>query len=49
MYVNYGILWDTDDDNTLTVILEALILWGVTFDMCYLSEFREKVEVEKLY
>jgi len=30
MYVNYGILWDTHDDNTLAVIIEALILWGVT-------------------
>jgi len=30
MYVNYGILWDTHDDNTLAVIVEALILWGVT-------------------
>jgi len=30
MYVNYGILWDRYDDNTLAVIVEALILWGVT-------------------
>jgi len=30
MYVNYGILWDTHDDNTLVVIVEALILWGDT-------------------
>ena len=32
MYVNYGILWDTHDDNTLAVIVEALILWGITVD-----------------
>jgi len=30
MYVNYGILWDRYDDNTLAVIVEALILWSVT-------------------
>jgi len=35
MYVNYGILWDTHNDNTLaviveTLIVETLILWGVT-------------------
>jgi len=30
MYVNNGIVWDTHDDNTLAVIVEALILWGVT-------------------
>jgi len=30
MYVNYGILWDTHDDNTLADIVEVLILWGVT-------------------
>jgi len=30
MYVNYRILWDTHDDNTLAIIVEALILWGVT-------------------
>jgi len=30
MYVNYEILSDTHDDNTLAVIVETLILWGVT-------------------
>ena len=30
IYVNYGILSDTHDDNTLAAIVEALILWGVT-------------------
>jgi len=36
MYVNYGILWDTHDDNTLAVIVivETLILWGVTIFNC---------------
>jgi len=31
MHVNYWIPWDTHDVNTLSVIVEALILWGVTF------------------
>ena len=30
MHVNYAIPWDTYDVNTLAVIVEALILWGVT-------------------
>ena len=29
MHVNYRIQWDTHDVNTLVVIVEALILWGV--------------------
>jgi len=27
IYINYGTLSDTHDDNTLAVIVEALILW----------------------
>jgi len=40
MYVNYGILLDTHDDNTLAVIIEALILWGVTMFVNKLDHFK---------
>jgi len=31
MHDNYGISWDTHDVNTLAVIVEPLILLGVTY------------------
>jgi len=43
MHVNYGILWDTHDVNILAVIVETLILWGVTERIMIFNLFRHQI------